>query len=290
MSNTNPFGALLEGFAGGAKTASDAKARDKLIELETERQRVQQQRDLSAVMDQSSQTAAGSSVSAAPTAGGARPPAAAASGGAVTPGKPFKTTDPVATDLAPHQRAFLNAIAGGESGGRYDIRYDGGAGSTIGDLSRHPGIFVPTADGQKSSAAGRYQFTKSTWDAMGGGDFSPANQDRRAWALAQQRYKAVAGRDLDADLRGGGLTPQIMASLTPTWQAFGANRGRHIATYNDSLSRYGSGGAAPAVTAPTARSIAPSPPSAPRQSGALGVMADLYPTPRTVMPAAVPTI
>lgn len=286
MSNANPMGALMEGFSGGVKAAGEAEARNKLIELETERQRVQQQRDLSAVMDQSAATAGGAAASP-PTAGGARSPSVAG-GGAVTPGKPFKTTDPVATDLAPHQRAFLNAIAGGESGGRYDIRYDGGAGSTISDLSRHPGIFVPTADGQKSSAAGRYQFTKSTWDAMGGGDFSPANQDRRAWALAQQRYKAVAGRDLDSDLRSGGLNAGIMKALSPTWRAFTGNQGRHMATYNDSLSRYGAGGAT-APAAPPARSVMPAPPQATQPRGAIGVMSDIMPAPRTIMPATAAT-
>lgn len=154
------------------------------------------------------------------------------------PGRAFKTNDPVAADLPPHARAFLNAIAGGESGGRYDIRYTPRGGATFTDLSRHPGIMEPGPHGQ-SSAAGRYQFTRTTWDRMGGGDFSPANQDRRAWRLAQDDYRSRTGRDLDADLKSGGLNTRILSTLTPTWQAFKSNQSRHIATYTESLSRYG---------------------------------------------------
>lgn len=152
------------------------------------------------------------------------------------PGQPYKTNDPVATDLPPQARAFLNAIAGGESAGQYNIRYTPKGGATFSDLSRHPGILEPGPHG-KSSAAGRYQFTQTTWNRLGGGDFSPANQDRRAWQLAQQDYSARTGRNLLADLQAGGLTNSMLSALTPTWQAFKGNRGRHIATYNDSLQR-----------------------------------------------------
>lgn len=151
--------------------------------------------------------------------------------------KPFKVSDPVAEDLAPHQKAFLNAISGGESGGAYNVRYTPRGPAYFNDLSQHPGIMEPGPHG-KTSASGRYQFTKTTWDGLGGGDFSPANQDHRAWQLAQRDYGARTGRSLDADLQAGGLTPQIMQALTPTWQAFKGNRGRHAATYRDSLGRY----------------------------------------------------
>lgn len=171
---------------------------------------------------------------------------------AAAPAKPYRTADPAAADMAPHQRAFLNAIAGGESGGRYNIRYDGGAGTTFDDMSKHPAVFAPTKDGKKSSAAGRYQFTKTTWDALGGGEFSPEAQDRAAWRLATRDYKARTGRDLDADLQRNGLTDDIMGSLTPTWLALGKNRDRHSATYGDSLGRYRStAGATPAVRGST---------------------------------------
>lgn len=165
-----------------------------------------------------------------------RPTLTVEGGPDLAPGQAYRTNDPVATDLPPQARAFLNAIAGGESGGQYNIRYTPKGGATFADLTRHPGIFEPGPHG-KSSAAGRYQLTQTTWNRMGGGDFSPANQDRRAWALAQQDYSARTGRNLLADLEGGGVTNAMLSALTPTWQAFKGNRNRHIATYNDSLTR-----------------------------------------------------
>jgi muramidase (phage lysozyme) len=170
-------------------------------------------------------------------------------GGGGGGGKPFKTDDPVAKDMAPHRRAFLNAVAGGESNGRYNVRFTPQGGATFEGFADHPRIFEQGPHGP-SSAAGRYQFTATTWDDMGGGDFSPENQDRRAWDLAAMRYRESTGRDLDADLQARGLTADMMETLTPTWQAFKGNRDRHIATYNDSMSRYmaGFGDAPPAAT------------------------------------------
>jgi len=161
--------------------------------------------------------------------------------GAVTDGKAFKTNDPVAQGLAPHQKALLNAIAGGESGGKYNIRYTSQGGALFDDLSKHPRMMEPTKAGKKSSAAGRYQFTATTWDALGGGDFSPENQDRRALQLASEVYKKSTGRNLDEDLKTSGLTPQIVNALGGTWEALKHGADRHIATYNESLARYGGG-------------------------------------------------
>jgi muramidase (phage lysozyme) len=145
--------------------------------------------------------------------------------------------DPVADDLQPHQKAFLNAVAAPESGGKYNVRYNGGTPATFtGD--EHPNILVPTDTGEKSSAAGRYQFTGTTWDEYGGGKFDPASQDRRAWELAQDRYGTATGRPLDSDLRTKGLTPEMMQVLSPTWQGFKANPGLASDVYNDSLKRY----------------------------------------------------
>lgn len=174
----------------------------------------------------------------------------------VAPGEPFQTNDPVATDLPPVARAFLNAVAGGESGGRYNVRYTPKGGALFSDLSKHPGIFEDGPHG-KSSAAGRYQFTLTTWNRMGGGDFSPANQDRRAWDLAQQDYQARTGRNLLADLEADGLTPKMLSTLAPTWAAFNKNRSRHIATFQDSLQRLvGQGEVAPPAGPPPA-TVAP---------------------------------
>lgn len=205
------------------------------------------------------------------------------SGGGTSPGSvsgaPIRSSDPVATDLLPHQRAFLNAISDGESAGKYNVRYTPAGGAEFSDLSRHPGIMEPTADGKKSSAAGRYQFTKTTWDSMGGGDFSPENQDRRAWQLAVKDYGDRTGRDLSADLQSGGLTPQVLKALAPTWSSFKSNGAHHIAAFNDSLARYGTSGPAPKSIVPQASSDAP-------KGGVIKIMSDLFPQERSI---SVPT-
>lgn len=147
------------------------------------------------------------------------------------------STDPVAADMPRHQRAFLNAIAVGESAGAYDVRYTPRGGERFDLNGKHPRIFEPGPAGP-SSAAGRYQFTATTWDRMGGGDFSPENQDRRAWALAVQDYRARTGRDLDKDLMRGGMTADMVDALAPTWAAFEGKPERFIKTYDDSFRRF----------------------------------------------------
>lgn len=147
---------------------------------------------------------------------------------------------PVAVDqLTPEAAAFLNATSLGESGGRYDIRYDGGAGSTFALNGKHPRIFVPTADGDVSSAAGRYQITASTWDDITGGNvpFTEANQDIYAWKIAQRDYKARTGKDLQKELQTRGLAPDIMQTMGPTWSAYKNQQsyGDYQAAYNNTL-------------------------------------------------------
>lgn len=147
------------------------------------------------------------------------------------------SSDPVAEGLTPQEKAFLNTIAGGESGGRYNVRYTPGGGVSFEGYGAHPRIFEEGPHG-RSSAAGRYQFTATTWDGMGGGDFSPARQDLQALALARRDYRARTGRDFDADLSSEGVTDRMINALSPTWAALGSDRGRHIATYRSNLDRY----------------------------------------------------
>lgn len=168
--------------------------------------------------------------------------------GSATAENGWKTIDPVATDLSGTQRAFLNAIASPESGGDYNVRYGGENGpQQFEGFERHPGIFEKGPEGP-SSAAGRYQFTKSTWDDMGGGAFTPEMQDRRAWDLAAKRYKGWSGRDLAGDLEARGLGADIMSALTPTWRGL-KNQKAATAAYDSSLARYNAAPAAPAAAA-----------------------------------------
>ena len=152
----------------------------------------------------------------------------------------YRTQDPVATGLKPHEKAFLNAISYKESGGDYNVRYTPAGGAQFDGFEQHPGIFEDGPEGP-SSAAGRYQFTKSTWDDMGGGSFEPENQDTRALALARQRYQASTGRDLDDDLISRGMGADIMSPLSTTWSALKGNQGAISAEYENSLKRYGEG-------------------------------------------------
>ncbi len=152
-------------------------------------------------------------------------------------GRSVAVGDPVAEGLEPHQKAFLNAVASGESpGGAYNARYNGDTPATFANYDQHPNVPVQGPDGP-STAAGRYMFTKSTWDDYGGGKIDPATQDKRAWQLAVDRYKTATGGDLDKELQTNGLTPDITKALSPTWTSF-RDPSNAIATYNDSYGRY----------------------------------------------------
>jgi muramidase (phage lysozyme) len=122
------------------------------------------------------------------------------------------------TEMNDAQRGFLNTIAGPESTGRYNVL---NGGEEFSDLSQHPNRVGKNG---RSTAAGRYQFTKATWDEyskkLGLTDFSPKSQDRAAWALASDRYRAGSGgRDLQADTADGKHGDLIARVLNPTWSS-----------------------------------------------------------------------
>ena len=138
--------------------------------------------------------------------GGAEP--ARPGGGAESTSVEGEATDPVAEDLKPHEKALLNAIAGPESAGSTMSATRRSGGTTFEETGEHPAIYEPTRSGEKSSAAGRYQFVKSTWDRIAGDlPFTRENQDRMALKLAREDYNARTGRNLDADLWRAGSPP-----------------------------------------------------------------------------------
>jgi muramidase (phage lysozyme) len=159
------------------------------------------------------------------------------------------------------QRRLLNAIAGPESAGRYDVRYTPSGGTTFSGYEQHPRIYetIPKS-GKRSSAAGRYQIIYDTYKRMGGGSFYPADQDRMALQLAEQRYKNVTGRDIYSDIQKFGMNPSILGSLKGEWAAFTNPAGvaKGIRWYNAPLD------GAQALASPT-RS-APVPPARPPAS------------------------
>jgi muramidase (phage lysozyme) len=158
---------------------------------------------------------------------------------------PFRTSDPVASGLQPIEAGLLNGIAGGESAGKYNIRYTPQGGATFELNGQHPGIREAGPHGP-STAAGRYMFTKTTWNALppeakGDGSFSPENQDRAALFLARQDYQKRTGRDLYADLQSEGMSPRVQSALAPTWLALKGNQDRWQATFADTVQRLSGG-------------------------------------------------
>lgn len=124
----------------------------------------------------------------------------------------------VSADIPREGAALLDTIAGTESGGAYNVLNGGEKFSSFEDHPRRVGR------GGTATAAGRYQFVKGTWDraarALGLKDFSPENQDKAAWWLAQTDYKSNTGRDLLSDLKSPDMNVQagVRRALSSTWE------------------------------------------------------------------------
>jgi muramidase (phage lysozyme) len=100
-----------------------------------------------------------------------------------------------------HIRAFLDVLAFTEGTGSdygkvvngtvisapYNPELVGKRNVSITDFSRHPNILVRLNPTLKSTAAGRYQFLKSTWDELGMPNFNSASQDIAAVKLMKRR-------------------------------------------------------------------------------------------------------
>jgi len=141
-------------------------------------------------------------------------------------------------------KSLLDAISVKESQGRYDIIVGMGseqglteedkaanrkkgyerAPATFSDFSKHPGIIGMRTDNGPSTAAGRYQFTKTTWEELVKKhpdltDFSPENQDKAAWYLAQEEYLKDTGQNLQEDLETADANTfaKIQESLKNRW-------------------------------------------------------------------------
>lgn len=145
-------------------------------------------------------------------------------------GRVVKSRDgrPVASGLPAAAVGLLTAIARPESAGAYNIMYSPEGSRYFEDFSSHPNqpavINYGKHKGELSSAAGKYQFIKGTWDRVAAGaglsDFSPESQDLGAWWLAQDDYRKRTGRDLLTVLQSGNysLIAQARTILAPTWE------------------------------------------------------------------------
>ena len=131
-------------------------------------------------------------------------------------------TRTVSRELPLEGRALLDTIAGSESAysGRdpYKAIYGGRVAETLTDHPRqHVDIIAGPNTGQKTSAAGRYQYLARSWDeaskALGLPDFSPASQDKAAFWEAQRTYRAKTGRDLVTDIQEANGDPQKLAVI-----------------------------------------------------------------------------
>ncbi|HEX3862096.1 MAG TPA: glycoside hydrolase family protein [Stellaceae bacterium] len=218
----------------------------------------------------------GNGTPAGGVAGGVAGVPGSAAGMPAAPGaKPALSSTTADTSLLPEQRALLDTIAGPESSGAYNIRWNGPNGGAYFDsYAQHPNIAVAGPAGP-STAAGRYQFVNSTWqpiaDTLGLKDFSPENQDKAAWYNASTVYQQKTGRDLLADLKAG-KTQDVASALRGQW----ATLAGAMPAYSANLAKYNSPAVASAapgsVTVPTAGLLgkaANMPPGAPA-SGSTG--------------------
>ncbi len=143
----------------------------------------------------------------------------------------------------PQVSAFLDTIAWAEGGISYQTLYGGGSFS---GFNTHPNRRV-TAGGYTSTAAGRYQELKSTFDlhsrTLGTSDFSPHTQDLHA--LAEIEAKGALSKVLDGDLQGA--LQELGAKGRCAWAALPLAGCRQkmrsyadtLRVYQSALARYG---------------------------------------------------
>ena len=122
---------------------------------------------------------------------------------------------------AQDRKYVLDTIASGEAHD-YNTLYGGHKFKSTKD---HPNIAVPIPGTTlKSTAAGRYQLLKSTWDSekskLGLEDFGPEAQDAAAWNLAADTYHKNTGRDLMSDASQKSVQWGALSKQWPSLQRF----------------------------------------------------------------------
>lgn len=129
---------------------------------------------------------------------------------------------PLAISVHPNVEKFLFLITSTEGTDKQGTPYNELFGyDNFTDYSKHPNIRV-TKNGYTSTAAGRYQILKRTYDSLKMKDFTPASQDRAAIQLINNAgaYNDVIKGDFVTAIK---KTNRIWASLPlspygqPTW-------------------------------------------------------------------------
>jgi muramidase (phage lysozyme) len=136
----------------------------------------------------------------------------------------------------PYIRALMRTISASEANDPrpYSMLY---GGSHVNDLSRHPDLCVPIVTGPNvgdcTTAAGRYQFLTTTWEAKAetyhperhqmwfwekNYDFAPEYQDQVVYAWLSD--PSAWGADISQMLRQGRLQ-DVLWLLSPTWTSLG---------------------------------------------------------------------
>ena len=146
----------------------------------------------------------------------------------------IKPPDPNAAtqrNLTQNAASFLSMTRTGESNGDNAASYSLiNGGKRIQNYDDHPRQLNRATN---STASGAYQITAPTWDDMkakygawmdrdkdGNVTFTPQNQDKAAWYLAQDRYKAKTGGSLEQDLNDPRILPKVFTALIDTWSSF----------------------------------------------------------------------
>lgn len=200
--------------------------------------------------------------------------------------------------LTPEADALLNAIASTESGGDWNVIY---GGQRFNDYSSHPGVMVTIKSGpnkgQKSSAAGKFQITKTTYDRvapkLGITDFSPESQKQIAWYLANEDY----GPGLQQALQSGdpAVIKGVAKALSSTWTSLpsgieaGTNGTKFLTAYNRSLTNGSFGDVSPAASFSAIKGSVPTPQLGSvdeRLLGMLGTGAQLPTIPSSLTPVS----
>jgi len=140
----------------------------------------------------------------------------------------------------PEVRATLDTIAWAE-GANYNTLYGGGT-FTIG--GPHPNRAI-TAGRYTSTAAGRYQFLKSTWDSLGLANMSETNQDIGALMLINRRgaLDEILAGDFAGALRSGALGREWASLPYSPYGQTNRTESQVLNYYNNALAALGGVGA-----------------------------------------------